>query len=67
MEITTCLIYYITKYLIINGSKAEGALWKLNNLLNDKSFNCIVGSNGKFLKQVVGNMLPFVGLSLPVK
>lgn len=26
-----------TRYLIANGSKAEGAVLKLNNLLNDKS------------------------------
>lgn len=28
------------------------------------SLNCIVGSNGKFLKKVVGNMFPFVGFPL---
>lgn len=60
----TCLIYYTTKYLITNGSRAEGALLKLNNLLKDKSLTCNVGSNGKFLKQVVGNMLPFVVFAL---
>jgi len=62
-EIMTCLIYYTTKYLITNGSKAE-ALLKLNNLLNDKSLHCIVGSKSKFSKQVAGNMVPFVGFAL---
>lgn len=60
----TYLIYYTTKYLITNGSKAEGVLLKLNNLLNSNSLNFIVDSNGKILKQLVGNLLLFVGFAI---
>lgn len=53
----------MTKYLIRNGSKAEGVLLKLNNLLNSNSPNLIVGHNGKILEQLVGNLLLFVGFA----
>lgn len=59
----TCLIYYTTKYLIRNCSKAEGVLLKLNNLLNSNSPNFIVGRNGKILEQLEGNLLLFVGFA----
>lgn len=53
----------MTKYLIRNGSKAEGVLLKLNNLLNSNSPNLIVGHNDKILEQLVGNT-SFCGICL---
>lgn len=44
-------------------AKAEGVLLKLINLLNSNSLYFIVGSSGKILEQLVGNLLLFVGFA----